>query len=288
MSLKLYARNGKSTQYGLLLLFLLAAWTSRAQTTYYVAGTGSDTNDGRSIASPVQSLSRVNGLALQPGDAVLFRRGDTFRGTLLVRQSGTADKPVLFDAYGSGNKPVLAGSVPVRNWTKAGVNLWQAPCPACGNQVTGVYRDGLAQPLGRYPNADAANRGDLTVLAHVGTNQLTSRQPLTTDWTGGEVVVRPTYWIIDRAPITQQAGNTLTINNPSSYNLTDEWSFFIQNHPATLDQTGEWYYNPTTRTLLIYDDRGDPNGQLITATATDQVIDIANAAFVSFQNLHVA
>lgn len=271
----------------LLLPFFPAVSISLAQTTYYIASTGSDTHDGRSPAAPFQSLSRVNRLTLQPGDAVLFRRGDTFRGTLLVRQSGTAEQPIRFDAYGNGLKPVLAGSVPVRNWTRTAANVWQAPCSDCGSQVTGLYRNGLAQPLGRYPNPDAPNRGSLTIQAHIGTTQLTSQQTLTTDWTGGEVVARPTYWIIDRAPITRQNGNTLTINNTSHYSLADGWGFFIQNHPATLDRTGEWYYDPTTRVIQLYDDQGNPNEHLITATATDKVIDMADAAFVRILNLRI-
>ncbi|WP_461051646.1 right-handed parallel beta-helix repeat-containing protein [Spirosoma arcticum] len=273
--------------YQILFAFFLTASVSLAQATYYVASMGSDTNDGRFPSSPFKSLDRVNKIQLQPGDAVLFRRGDTFRGTLLVRQSGAAGKSIRFDGYGSGAKPVLAGSVPVRNWTQAGTNIWQASCSNCGSDLTGLYRNGLAQPLGRYPNPDALNRGSLTVQTHVGTTQLTSQQALTRDWTGGEVVARPTYWIIDRAPITRQSGNTLTLANTSHYTLADGWGFFIQKHPATLDRTGEWYYNPATRVIQIYHDQGDPNEQFITAGVTDKVIDIADAAFISIQNLSV-
>lgn len=271
----------------LLLLTTTLSLTS-AQTTYYVASGGSDANDGRSVDKPFKSLTKVNNLLLQAGDAVLFRRGDTFRGTLRIRQSGTSEKPIRFDAYGRGDKPLLTGSSLVANWTRVGNNQWQAACPDCGSRVTDVYRNGLAQPLGRYPNPDAPNRGSLTVQAHVGSGQLTTEQTLTTNWTGAEVVLRPTYWIIDRATIARQDGNTLVLNNPSTYLLTDGWGCFIQNHPATLDQPGEWYYNPADYTLRIYADQGNPNQQLITATAVDRVIDIADAAFITIQNLHVA
>lgn len=274
------------TQCGLLFVLVLSAPTCLAQTTYYVASTGNDTDSGLSATTPFQSLNRVNRVGLQPGDKVLFRRGDTFRGTLRVRQSGTAEKPIRFESYGTGTKPVLAGSVPVSNWVKVGPDTWQAPCPDCGNRVTGLYRNGVAQPLGRYPNPDAPNRGNLTVQAHVGMTQLTSQQLLATDWTGADVVVRPTYWIIDRATITKQIGNTFTLSNPSTYQLTDGWGYFIQNHPATLDQPGEWYYNPATQ-IIRYHDRKDPNGQQITATSTDRVVDMADVAYISLQNLHI-
>lgn len=273
---------------GLLLLYLTATSTaSLAQTTYYIAATGNDANTGRSAGSPFRSLGKVNSLTLMPGDTVLFRRGDTFRGSLVIRRSGSASRPITFDAYGHGPKPILAGSVPINNWTSSGVNTWQAPCPDCGSQVTGLYRNGVALPLGRYPNPDAPSRGYLTVQAHSGTTQLTSQQPLTTNWTGGEVVVRPTYWIIDRAPIAKQTGNTLTLANPSTYPLTDGWGYFIQNHRATLDQTGEWYYDPARKMIQLYDDRGHPNQQTVTATTVHRGIDMAGASFITLRHLHV-
>ncbi|GAB3724252.1 hypothetical protein GCM10028816_14680 [Spirosoma lituiforme] len=261
---------------------------SLAQTTYYVANLGNDTNSGRSNAAPLRSLARVSQLTLQAGDSVLFRRGDTFSGTLSIRQSGTAAKPIFIGAYGYGTKPTLTGGVPVKKWSNVGNNRWQASCPDCGDRITGVYKNGLSLPLGRYPNPDAPNRGFLTVQTHTGATQLTSQQTLTTDWTGAEVVLFPTYWIIDRATITKQTGNTLTVNNASTYTLTDNWGFLIQNHPATLDQPGEWYYNPANQTILLYSDNGNPNSQAITATAYDRSIDIANSAFITIKNLAIA
>lgn len=257
------------------------------QTTYYVASTGNDSNNGRSPDSPFQTLGRASSLSLQPGDAILFRRGDTFRGTLAIRQSGTGDRPIVIDAYGSGNKPILAGSVPVTNWSNVGNNTWQANCPSCGSRVTGLYRDASALPLGRYPNLSDANKGYLTIQSHSGKTQLTSQQGLGTNWTGGEAVSRSAQWILDRATITQQNGNTLFLNNSSKYDLADGWGFFIQNHPATLDQTGEWYYNPGDKTIRLYSDQGDPNGQTITATAFEEAINLTNVAFITIRNLQI-
>ena len=257
------------------------------QTTYYVANSGSDSNNGRSGDSPFQTVEKVNSLSLQPGDQVLFRRSDTFRGGLKITHSGSSGSPIVIDAYGSGNKPILSGSVPITNWTNAGNNTWEANCPACGSQVTGLYRNQEALSLGRYPNLSDANWGYLTVQSRNGKTQLTSQQSLTTNWTGGEVVVRPTLWILDRAPITNQDGNTLTINNNSSYTLNDGWGFFIQNHPATLDQTGEWYYNPANKTIRLFDNQNDPNGQQVTATVYSEGVNLTNASFVTVRNIQI-
>ena len=261
--------------------------TSFGQTTYYVANSGDDNNTGRSSNDPFKTVDKIGSLSLQPGDQVLFQRNDIFRGSLQIHQSGSSDKPIVIDAYGSGNKPVLAGSVPISNWTNVGNNVWQANCPSCGNQVTGLYRNASALPLGRYPNLSDANRGYLTIQSHNGKTQLTSQQGLSTNWTGGEAVVRPYQWVMDRAPITSQNGNTLSLDNNSIYELSDGWGFFIQNHPATLDQFGEWYYNPADKTIRLYDEREDPNSQLLTATVFSNAVNLTNVSFVTVRNIKI-
>ena len=264
--------------------FQMAAW---GQTTYFIASNGNDANDGRSDASPFLSLSKINSISLRAGDVVLFRRGDTFQGTLQLSQSGSSTNPIVIDAYGSGNKPVLAGSVTVNSWTNIGNNVWQATCSACGSRVTGLYRDNTSLPLGRYPNLDASNRGYLTVQSHSGKTQLTSQQSLATNWTGGEAVFRPVQWILNRAAITGQNGNTLTLDGSGNYDISDNWGYFIQNHPGTLDQTGEWYYNPGNKTIQLYDNQSNPNNQTIKATAFAQAVTIANASYITIRNIQI-
>ncbi|WP_460985479.1 NPCBM/NEW2 domain-containing protein [Spirosoma fluminis] len=256
------------------------------QTTYYVASTGSDANNGRSANAPFQTIDKVNSLVLQPGDNVLFRRGDTFRGTVQIRQSGNAGNPIIIDAYGSGNKPVLAGSVPVTNWTSLGNNTWQADCPSCGSRVTGLYLNNSILPLGRYPNLNAANKGYLTIQSHAGKSQITSQQGLPANFTGGEVVIRPVQWILNRATITQQSGNTLSISYDSGYEPANNWGYFIQNHPATLDQNGEWYYNAGSKKIQLYSDQ-NPNGQSITATAYGEGVSLSNVNYVTVRNVQI-
>ena len=275
-------------RYSALILLSLASYASWGQVTYYVASNGNDTNDGRSTATPFQKLAKVNTLTLNPGDVILLRRGDTFQGSLSIRQSGSTNSPIVIDAYGSGNKPVIMGSTTVSGWSRVnGSNVWQASCAACGSQVTGIYQNGTTLPLGRYPNLSDTNKGFLTVQSHSGKTQLTSQQGLSTNWTGGEVVVRPVQWILDRAPITAQNGNTLSLNNVTNYDLSDGWGFFIQNHPATLDQTGEWYYNPANKTIQLFNNQNDPNSQQISVTAFDAGVNLNNSSYVTVRNIRI-
>lgn len=285
-----FSRQRKFALSGFVFVLFLSSQPSIfAQTNYYVANAGNDASNGTTAGTPFQSLAKVNTLTLQPGDSVLFRRGDTFRGTLTIRRSGSASRPIVFAAYGSGQKPVLAGSVPIVNWSSVGTNVWQASCSACGSQVTGVYRDNTALPLGRYPNIDAPNKGYLTIRAHTERYQIFSQERLPDgiDWKGGEVAMRPTQWIIDRAVIDAQYGDALNLFNYSTYYPADGWGFFIQSHPATLDQNGEWYYNPGDKTVRLYNSQTNPNTQTITATTQSRSVDAINVSNVALRNLHI-
>ncbi len=77
-----------------------AVWTGDV---YYVSSSGKDENDGRSPDKPWKSLGRVSCAELCPGDAVLFRRGDLFRGQIVCRSG------VTYAAYGTGEKPRIYG-----------------------------------------------------------------------------------------------------------------------------------------------------------------------------------
>ncbi len=73
-------------------------------TAYYVSNDGDDKNDGRTPETAWASLERVEQTPLSFGDAVFFRRGDRWYGTLVMQEG------VSYSAYGSGSKPIITGS----------------------------------------------------------------------------------------------------------------------------------------------------------------------------------
>ena len=68
-------------------------------TNYYVSNNGDDANDGKTPESAWKTLGKVSCVALLEGDAVLFKRGDLFRGSVQTRPG------VTYAAYGIGVKP---------------------------------------------------------------------------------------------------------------------------------------------------------------------------------------
>lgn len=100
---------------------------------YYIsAKNGNDDNDGTSPETAWQTTDAlsINAWQLQPGDAVLFERGNVFRPTSQI----FCKEGVTYGAYGEGNKPVIYGSV--ENYSKAGYwqpstkkNVWKLNLP---------------------------------------------------------------------------------------------------------------------------------------------------------------
>ena len=74
-------------------------------TTWYISNDGDDNNDG---SSPEKAWKTTNAIAIneykiKEGDAVLFNRGDIFRGTFKTLDG------VSYGAYGKGDKPTIYG-----------------------------------------------------------------------------------------------------------------------------------------------------------------------------------
>ncbi|MBU1538070.1 hypothetical protein KKF84_22350, partial [Myxococcota bacterium] len=115
-------------------------------TVYFVANDGDDANDGLdgTPAHAWRTIAHVNEQSFSPGDAVLFKRGDEWRESLLISSSGTAEAHITFGAYGEGPRPRILGSERATSWTAVTgeTNIWRsetvlaAPRQREGNSVT--------------------------------------------------------------------------------------------------------------------------------------------------------
>jgi hypothetical protein len=95
---------------------------------YYVSNQGDDRMSGTSPDTAWATLDRVNQGPFLPGDSILFRRGDLWRGQL-IPQSGSKAGPIAYAAYGEGDKPLFLGSISKSNpedWIHEGGNVWSA------------------------------------------------------------------------------------------------------------------------------------------------------------------
>ncbi len=110
----------------LLALALFAPASARATDFFVDAHAGSDHASG-TRESPWKSLWRVSRARLAPGDRVLFRSGQVFRGQLRLDVSGAPGRPIVFASFGEGPPPSLRGTVErasPADWTETGDGVW--------------------------------------------------------------------------------------------------------------------------------------------------------------------
>ena len=92
-----------------------------AGTIYYVDATnGSDSNSGTSPAIAWKTINKVNNSSFNPGDSILFKRGETWREQLIVPSSGSIGNPITFSAYGSAVMPIITARDSISGWDTAG------------------------------------------------------------------------------------------------------------------------------------------------------------------------
>jgi hypothetical protein len=256
----------------LLGLPVVPALADPAAVTYYVSSsTGNDSYNGLSEGTPFATIDKVNTLNLQPGDRVLLKCGDVWHADpLVLSKSGTGAAPIEFSSYPAGcaNKPSLSGSRPISGWVPDAGNVYRADLtlsefPLGINQL---FRDGHRLTLGRWPNLDAPNGGYTFVDAHsAGSNQITDNELPATNWSGAIVHIKNIRWSMLDRQVTSSNSHTLVLNRGLSCLISGwtncvGWGYFINNHRSTLDQDGEWYYDPTTRRVYLYSTSGVPSG----------------------------
>lgn len=91
----------------LTVFFVCGLATSGWAAAYYVDSlSGNDGNSGTQTA-PWKTVAKVNGFALQPGDTVYFKCGQSYGATPIIPKSGTVGNLITYTSYGTGSKPTI-------------------------------------------------------------------------------------------------------------------------------------------------------------------------------------
>ena len=233
---------------------------------YYVSSNGNNSNDGLTEATAWQTIAKVNSFIFGWGDFILFKRGDTFYGNIVVSRNN-----LNYGAYGNGAKPIITGLSTVTGWVNLGGNIWEAPVTNVPIGVNLVLRDGAIQQIGRYPNPDAANGGYLTYTAATTTSITGPQLSTTTNWTGAEVAIRLNRWDIRRQIVTAHSGGVVSFaSNPEIPRLN--YGYFFQRDARTLDKDGEWWHNEKGSKLRMYFGNNNPGIYNIQIATIDTLI----------------
>ena len=262
---------GRTTVTVALLLAAVCALPAGAVTYYVSSQSGDDTDDGLTPATAFATIARVHALDLQPGDAVRFFCGETWRTEPLhVVDSGAPGLPIVFSSHPAGcaDPPVLSGAQPIVGWQSAGTNLYVANLDGAGN--SGRFGDGVRHlfrgdgrlPLGRWPNIEGhPDGGYAEVDSGPSDVEITDAELPAGDWTGAVLRIKGIRWYLLNREVVADVGSTLTVNDPLRCYQEDlgafvgdcsEWGYYLTDHPATLDQEGEWFYDPILNRVTLY------------------------------------
>lgn len=99
-----------------LLVFSAASVFPMAQAAqgreYYIDSTnGDDASDG-GMYDPWRTTANLEGLSLEAGDKILFKRGGSYPCDLTLNCEGTPENPIVISSYGDGELPVLTTENP--------------------------------------------------------------------------------------------------------------------------------------------------------------------------------
>lgn len=243
-------------------------------TKYYVAKNGIDANAGTSGRMAWKTAAKVNSFIFGKNDSILFNRGDTFYGRLVVSRDN-----LYYGAYGKGVNPVITGFTSVTAWLNLSANIWESSSAVSNlDNCNMVSINGFNTAMGRYPNA-----GYLTIDSRENSKSL-SHMGLTGNYSGAELVVRIRRYGIDRNIITSQSGDTLNFTTVDNGTVTPikGWGFFIQNDSLTLDTANEWYFNPLTKKIRVYNTI-HPTG--VQVASIDTLVYIQGYNYITFEDI---
>lgn len=250
--------------------------------TYYIAADGNDAATGKTSATAWKTLNKVNSQVFNTGDSILFRRGDTFNGKLLVKHTAN----LYIDAYGTGCKPVISGADSIRtSWTVYSGNIWQTTfVSGAPVEIRSLIKGNSVLPLSRFPNPDV-NGGYLNFESFSGRTQITDNELSgSPNWTGAEFVLRSHPFRLIRTTVTSHSGNTIAYPDPLDVAIKNGFGYFFVNDLKAIDEEGEWAYKPSTGVLYVYSS-SNPNTDNYSFAKEDIVLKADTVNYVTIKNL---
>lgn len=249
---------------------LLSASLCNAQP-YFASPTGNDANPG-TLERPFATLQRAQEAVHQKRSEVFLRGGTYYLPAPLVftaQDSGTKDKPVVFQNYQNEN-PVISGGIRLDhlNWQPFTNGILQAQVPA-DLQTEEIFINGERQILARYPNFDPKAKYFDGFAADAISKARAARwaNPV-----GGYYhAMHPAFWGDFTWRITGKGTNGEPIleggwqNNRGAAAHRDVR--FVENISEELDAPGEWFLYVKTHTLYFHPPAGlDLEAAVVEAT----------------------
>lgn len=246
---------------------------------YYVSETGNDSNSGKYPWAAWQTIDKVNASNIEAGKQVLFKKGDSFEGTLTIPTSGTESKPIIYGSYGTGVKPKIYGSEVITGWTVHSGNIYKATLT---NDITQLFVDGERLVNARYPKTgyfyiDAVNSTTEIVCDSLDTG---------IDYSGANIHTRTVQWRLMTTNVASSSNDTITVSSAPGYGFEVDDAFFLNNNLAFLTQAGEWHYDSVANVLYVWTPAGDsPANYEVRGSTRDNNINTGGNNYITIKDL---
>jgi|GEM_PF-1600425 len=266
---------------GILVLFLFCFGHLSNATIYYISSSGNDANSGTSQGESWRSLEKINSYNFNPGDQILFNRGDTWRGTLIVNASGTAGNPIIYGAYGSGTNPKIYGSEMITGWTRHSGNIYKA---SFSKDINQLFIDDSRIRIARHPNSGYLYIGSVRSSTEFSCNALDGG----INYAGASWFGRTGVYHTPTQIVTSSSSTTLRLDAIPAKDLGTGEGFILMNKLEFLDQPGEWYYDASSGTVYLWTPGGDsPANYSITGSVYENGIYADSRDYITIQNLEI-
>ncbi len=203
--------------------------------TYYFSGSGNDNNNGETPDKAWKNIEKLKNITLTEGDKIFLQAGDTFEGSLFIKNSGSSDQPITIKTFGGTENAVLKGSVEV----EASETYNEGFRYKCNTPVKDVFIGKQWLQLARYPSTGffAIDQGDK--------NSLTDRELLLdpVDCTGADVRIRAVNWQYEIAKVKKHENDKLIFEDNMIYQCNKDYGYFLDNKLEFMTEPGEWYYD---------------------------------------------
>lgn len=280
---------------------------------FHVSSNGNDSDEG-TISKPFATIQRakqavraVINKAQNVNDSITvwIHQGIYRLETPLIfteYDSGSQDLKVIYSAW-PGDKPVISGGRPIKNWKHNGNNLWSAQIEDVKNGkwfFRELFVDGKRLTRARYPNESEENIIVKQINDDLADNQII-RQTYELNksfpnsklsFENAEFVIFH-IWSISRQRVAASENTSVRTEWPAGWIGHTGTSpmvgshCYLENSSAFIDLPGEWFLDKDNASLL-YKASNDqnPNDQSFIAPYANQLLNVKGTREKPVTNLH--
>lgn len=229
----------------MIIPFLLFSGPEVVAVNYYLSNEGNDSNSGTSPAQAWKTLDKLNRLIPKPGDSILFRRGDQWSGTVTVNMWGIEGRPIVYTAYGKGEKPVIYGSEKITGWIRHKGSVYKAKA---STQITQLFVEDEKMQVARIPDSGYAYITEVRDTKRFSSDDL----PSGIDYSGAVWYGRTGYYHTPVHKVVTSIGGFHALDGEPEKDLNVNEGFILMNKPGFISKPGEWSYDGSTGMVYLW------------------------------------